>query len=481
VQDKLAAELREEDSLVLFFAGHGHTQMSKVGENNIETGFIVPVQASRKLYSDYLKIDSLLEDISKLAAKHVLVILDACYAGFALGSAMKIYRSAGRYEADLASRVSRKVITSARRDQPALDNGPVADHSLFTGTMIDGFNWATVDVDGNNFVTSSELGLYLQQRVGQSSDSQQTPDFGSFQLDDRGELVISLGRDNFDGLKAQAFSAYQQGHFNEFRQLLKEVQMQRPDSPEAIYLGYRLSLLEGRVEDALAAVQEMRTRRLVAGVIPFTERDLTTLDIQLRYWGPVLALAPAPMPVDLSVLAGKDKDHLTNLTASACADGRLYEVADESILRFCATNQSKQPVHLYYIVVTPHGRLLIGPLLETDEHRFNGLPPGIEGLGPALRIRDPGSLTETRVLFSPTRISRMLFPGTTATRPLDELDTAEVGELRMQRLWHRVVESVHGEAEDPENWFHKDHLDSSAYAAHWIDSNDSNDNARFVD
>lgn len=106
VRDRLAAELQNDDSLVLFFAGHGHTQTNEVGLKSIETGYLVPVQAQRDRYSDYLKIDSLLEDISKLAAKHVLVILDACYAGFALGSAMKIYRSAVRYEADLGGRVS---------------------------------------------------------------------------------------------------------------------------------------------------------------------------------------------------------------------------------------------------------------------------------------------------------------------------------------------------------------------------------------
>jgi hypothetical protein len=40
---------------------------------------------------------------------------------------------------------------------------------------------------------AAELGLYLQQAVGRYSDSTQTPDFGSFFLDDRGELILSLG------------------------------------------------------------------------------------------------------------------------------------------------------------------------------------------------------------------------------------------------------------------------------------------------
>jgi hypothetical protein len=37
--------------------------------------------------------------------------------------------------------VSRKAITSARRDQLARDGGPVAGHSLFAGVLIDGLNW----------------------------------------------------------------------------------------------------------------------------------------------------------------------------------------------------------------------------------------------------------------------------------------------------------------------------------------------------
>ncbi len=42
---------------------------------------------------------------------------------------------------------------------------------------------------GNGIVTGSELSLYVQQQVGQSSESKQTPDFGEFNLDDRGELI----------------------------------------------------------------------------------------------------------------------------------------------------------------------------------------------------------------------------------------------------------------------------------------------------
>ena len=45
----------------------------------------------------------------------------------------------------------------------------MAGHSLFTGTLVEGFNWGRADLDGNGLVTASELGLYLQQQVGQAA------------------------------------------------------------------------------------------------------------------------------------------------------------------------------------------------------------------------------------------------------------------------------------------------------------------------
>lgn len=101
IEDQLREELQEDDNLVLFFAGHGHTRVDKVGGKVIgETGFIVPVEARgpKEVWGDYIQIDPLLQSISRLPARHILVILDSCHSGFALGEAMRIYKSAARYE-----------------------------------------------------------------------------------------------------------------------------------------------------------------------------------------------------------------------------------------------------------------------------------------------------------------------------------------------------------------------------------------------
>ena len=205
LQDELSTKLEPDDSLVLFFAGHGHTESSQIGSKTVKTGYLIPFEArlpQEHKFSTYIKLDSFLRDVARLPARHVLVILDACYSGFALGETVQVLRSHERYSDDLSRRLSRRVITSAMDDQPALDNGPIAGHSLFTGTLVEGIDSGEADGENKGFVTSSELALFVQMRVGSASQSKQTPDFGSFELDDRGELVISLRGETFN--KAQA-------------------------------------------------------------------------------------------------------------------------------------------------------------------------------------------------------------------------------------------------------------------------------------
>jgi nucleoside phosphorylase len=82
-------------------------------------------------------------------------------------------------------------------DQLALDNGPLPGHSLFTGCLIEALTGGLAS-SKHESITGSELGLYVQNRVRTYPNSSQTPDFGTFDFDDRGELVISLADDRLD-------------------------------------------------------------------------------------------------------------------------------------------------------------------------------------------------------------------------------------------------------------------------------------------
>lgn len=196
IQELVTDDLRmlgPEDSLVLFYAGHGGTRIDRPGGHEVKTGYLIPVDATERA-GTWLELDAWLRAVARLPAKHILVILDACHSGIALGPLIK-WREPGTWQgeplATLRTRRSRRIITSALDDQRALDSGPVYGHSLFTGCLIEGLTYG-LGAGGRRMTTGSELGLYVQQRVRTYPHSQQTPDFGTFDFDDRGELVIPL-------------------------------------------------------------------------------------------------------------------------------------------------------------------------------------------------------------------------------------------------------------------------------------------------
>jgi formylglycine-generating enzyme required for sulfatase activity len=188
--------LGPEDSLVLFYAGHGGTRKHRLGGEEIRTGYLIPVDASSSpdRGSTWVELEGWLRAVSLLPAKHILVVLDACHSGIALDPIIK-WRDIGSWQdtplSTLQARRSRRIITSALDDQVALDSGPVHGHSLFTGCLIEGLTDG-IRRSGSRVTTGSELGLYLQRRVQTYPHSRQTPDFGTFAFDDRGEMVIPL-------------------------------------------------------------------------------------------------------------------------------------------------------------------------------------------------------------------------------------------------------------------------------------------------
>jgi uncharacterized caspase-like protein len=181
IDDDLRSRLKPEDSLVIFFAGHGTTRNDDIGGEVRSVGFIVPVGAradADKRWSDYLNVEELLRMISTLPPSHILVILDSCHSGMALGSKFSTSRDDMRFQRDMLVKRSRKVISSAQGDQNAADRGPLPDHSLFTGLMIQGLTNGKADSYGAGFVTASQLGAYAQHEVGIAEGSKQTPRSG---------------------------------------------------------------------------------------------------------------------------------------------------------------------------------------------------------------------------------------------------------------------------------------------------------------
>jgi hypothetical protein len=373
----------------------------------------VPVEARTGIdeqWSDYVKLDDFLESVATLPARQVLVILDSCHSGFAVGGSMKSFRSQTRYANDLASRVSRRVITSAMRDQLARDDGPLPGHSLFAGTLVDGLNWGKTDLDGNGLVTSSEIGLYLQQQVGQASASKQTPDFGSFHLDDRGELVIPLNNQTFDALKARALNALQRGKLQEFRKLTEEVMKIRPKSPESLYLQYRQLLYDRDIAEASRVINILRELEFQRGSIPLSSQDLDMLALPLPYFAPALSLLDIEAPLLVEFRVGTASNSLKVIREEQIGDLSAYSVEPKNLIQVKVSNQSDKKLHVYMIEIDQDGRITPVRLWQNSEILFQGLPPGASHWTHLFRDEGKPGISEWHLIASPERIDMLVSP-----------------------------------------------------------------------
>jgi len=448
IEDQFREELKEDDNLVLFFAGHGHTRVDNVGGTVVgETGFIVPVEGRgpKEVWSDYIQIDQLLQSISRLPARHILVILDSCHSGFALGEAMRSFRDAVRYEKDLSSRISRKVITSARREQLALDGGPIPGHSLFTGTLVDGFNWGKADLDGNGLITSSELGLFIQQQVGQASESRQTPDFGSFHLDDRGEMVISLRNQSFDALKARAFSALQRGEITVFKELVEQLSIIRSLSPEVLYLEYRLALHQNNMKQAVETIKTLVNLNFPAGTVPLSDNDIWNLDSQFPCWESVLSLKDTiDFPLDIEFLIGKAKENLTIAEKEVFGELNGYLVQTNDIIQLRIQNSANCVFHVYMIELSSEGRFTPVPLFPGMSLMMKGLLEGESQLSYPLKENAGKGICILRLFASVKQLEFFLFPPSANGRAAfyDSLSDEDLAGLKVKTIYYSVNSST---------------------------------------
>src|SRR5437879_4410252 len=79
---ELALGLTEHDRFLFYFAGHGLPPDEETGQHEgRKSGYLVPQNALRHDRSTFLSMDSLYEAIQGIRCRHVLIILDCCFAG----------------------------------------------------------------------------------------------------------------------------------------------------------------------------------------------------------------------------------------------------------------------------------------------------------------------------------------------------------------------------------------------------------------
>jgi hypothetical protein len=202
VNQRLGSDAINNKRLVFYFAGHGKTLENTDGS---ATGYIIPRKAKIDDESSWISMDYLLEQFYKLECRHVLLILDCCFAGSLewaafnmrgiIKSPKKIYN---QHFLLYAKDKAWQVITSAAFDQTSLDYGYRSkegqQNSPFATALIDALE-GSADMLKNGLITASELIVYLRDAVENLANDKnirhrQTPRLFTLRNHDKGEFLF---------------------------------------------------------------------------------------------------------------------------------------------------------------------------------------------------------------------------------------------------------------------------------------------------
>jgi Caspase domain len=186
--NRLAYQVTDpDDAVLLFFAGHGYTEKLVDGT---QLGYVLPVDCP--LYDDKdpgkfvdlaISMNSIEEYALRTKAKHMLCIFDSCFSGTIFYSSRSIPE---RVSFDTVQPVRQFITAGTEKEE-------VPDVSLFFSTFKRGLT-GDADVNRDGYVTATELGMYLQEKVETYSTNAEHPQYGKIRNPDldKGDFVFVL-------------------------------------------------------------------------------------------------------------------------------------------------------------------------------------------------------------------------------------------------------------------------------------------------
>src|SRR3989344_850912 len=165
------AEIKADDRLLVFFAGHGVTKVSSRGD----VGYLVPVDGNPDDINTLIRWDDFTRNADFIPAKHIFFLMDACYGGLAFVRQPSF--GAMRFLKDMLRRRSRQVLTAGKADEPVADGqGVRPGHSIFTAHLLNVLEGGAATTDG--LISASGVMSYVYEKVAGDQYSHQTPHYG---------------------------------------------------------------------------------------------------------------------------------------------------------------------------------------------------------------------------------------------------------------------------------------------------------------
>jgi Caspase domain/Sel1 repeat len=130
--DAYTRKLEENDSLLIYFAGHGDRTIGPP-----ERAYWLGVEANPGSKDGYIEVELIQEKIKQMRATHILLVADSCFSGaiaHATSATTARELREKRFPTDIMKR-ARMVLTSGG-DAPVVDSGGDPEHSLFATLFI---------------------------------------------------------------------------------------------------------------------------------------------------------------------------------------------------------------------------------------------------------------------------------------------------------------------------------------------------------
>lgn len=177
--------------LLFYFAGHGHTL--KLGYGG-EMGYIVPADAPNPnmdrdgFLAKALDMQMIEVYARRIQSKHALFMFDSCFSG----SLFVLTRAIPEVIQAKTALPVRQFITAGTANQT------VPDESIFRQMFVKALK-GDGDFNRDGYVTATELGQFLENRVTNYSGRSQTPKYGKIRdpILDQGDFVFPLKTASF--------------------------------------------------------------------------------------------------------------------------------------------------------------------------------------------------------------------------------------------------------------------------------------------
>ena len=172
----LARSAKKDDTVLIFFAGHGAPEIDQRGvERDGLAKYLIPADADPDdLYSTALPMDEMQTIFGRVEAERMVVFLDACYSGAAGGRTFSSKKTrAANLDDQFLDRLTRAkgraIITASRPSEVSIELAELG-HGIFTYYLVQGLKGAA-DLNKDGIITVQEIYEYVERKVSEKSRS----------------------------------------------------------------------------------------------------------------------------------------------------------------------------------------------------------------------------------------------------------------------------------------------------------------------